>query len=145
MNLVMPIVSAAIAAVVSVLVVFLTRRSETLKQLQSVKAAAYVDFIRGVAGLAILQRESIKSSDLMRMELEKDMLVADAKARIAIYGTERVVSSMARFLRGGAVLDSQERTGSFVAICQEMRNDRSPEPGKVTDHDVHLLLFGSGS
>ena len=44
------VVPALIAALVSIAVVFLSRRSETKKHLESLRTAAYLDFIRGVAG-----------------------------------------------------------------------------------------------
>jgi hypothetical protein len=76
---------------------FLTRRTERYKQLQSLRAAAYVDFLRGVSKLGIVQKESVR------------MTVADAKARIAIYGSRNVVRSLSAFMDGGAVLNTSER------------------------------------
>lgn len=122
------IVSAAVAAVVSIIVVLLTRRSETIKQFQSLRAAAYADFIRGIAGLAIMQKRSFQSQEEFMRGEEMMILVADAKSRIAIYGSEPVVASLAAFLRGGAVLDSPERADKFTDVCQRMRNDRSTKP-----------------
>jgi hypothetical protein len=136
-----PIVSAIVAAIVSLSVVFLSRRSETIKHLQSLRIAAYVDFIRGVAGLGVLQHESIQSKEHFVKGLELKMLVADAKSRIAIYGSESVASSLAQFLRGGNVLDSPERARAFTAVCQRMRGDTRPKLGEITDSDMHFLLF----
>jgi hypothetical protein len=140
------IVPAATAAIVSIAVVFLTRRSETKKHIESLTTASYVDFIRGVAGLAVLQkgrrgRPPDTEEDFLKGN-ELIMLVADAKARIALYGSKAVVSSLAQFLRAAVVLDSPERAKEFTAICQKMRNDSRPRPGKASDHDVHFLLFG---
>ena len=142
-QLLIPVVSAIVAASVSVSVVFLTRRSETVKHLQSLKTAGYVDFIRGVAGVAVLQKGSIECREDCLKEGEFVTLVADAKARIAIYGSNAVVTSMAQFLRGGAVLNTPERARAFTAICQQMRNDSRPRLAAVTDEDVYFLLFGS--
>ena len=135
-------VPAVIAAVVSLAVVFLSRRSETKKHLESLRTTAYVDFVRGVAGLAVLQKGPIDSKEEFLKGAELTILVADAKARIALYGSTSVVSSMANFLRAGVVLDSPERGKEFTAICQKMRGDTRPRPGRVTDHDAHFLLFG---
>ncbi len=140
-NYIVPVVSVSVSAIVSILVVFLGRRSETVKLQQSLKTTAYVDFIRGVAGLAILQSHTVQDQELQREGGRLRMLVADAKARIAIYGGPAVVGAMARFLRGGAVLDTPGRAKSFAAICQSFRNDSSPKPGSVPDADVHFLLF----
>lgn len=135
-------VPSVIVAIVSVAVVYLTRRSETKKHLESLRTTAYVDFIRGVAGLAVLQRHPSEGEHDYLRGVELTALVADAKARIALYGSESVVSSLAKFLRAGVVLDSPERATEFTVVCQRMRNDTRPRPGKVTEHDAHFLLFG---
>jgi hypothetical protein len=136
------IVPALVAAIVSISVVFLARRSETIRQLQALRAAAYVDFIRAVAGLANLQKDTLQEKEHFLKGWELTMLLADAKARIAIYGSESVVSSMANFLRAGSVLDSPERAKEFTAVCQKMRADGRPKTDRVTDQDTHFLLFG---
>lgn len=136
------ILPALVAAIVSITVVFLGRRSETIKQLQTLKTGAYVDFIRAVAGLANLQKESVQQKEHLLKGWELKMLLADAKSRIAIYGGESVVSAMATFLRGDPVLDSPERAKDFTAVCQKMRSDSKPKPGRVSDQDMHFLLFG---
>jgi hypothetical protein len=141
------LVPALIAAIISVSVVFLGRRSETKKHLESLRTTAYVDFVRGVAGLAVVQKkypfgfDSTSKEDYLK-SVDLTMLVADAKARIALYGSKPVVSSLAKFLRAGVALDSPERGKEFTAICQKMRSDTRPRPGKVSDHDAHFLLFG---
>src|SRR5690348_3619994 len=81
------LVPALIAAIVSVMVVFLSRRSETKKHLELLRTTAYVDFVRGVAGLAVLQKRPIDTKEEFLKGNELTMLVADAKARIALYGS----------------------------------------------------------
>ena len=131
-----------IAAIVSLAIVFLTRRSEAIKHFESIRTTAYVDFIRGIAGLAIMQRSPVQEGKEQFLRgMESKILVADAKARIAIYGSEPVVSLLANFLRGGAILDTPERAREFTAVCQKMRSDGRPRPKKVTDEDIHFLLF----
>jgi hypothetical protein len=136
-----PVVSAIVAAIVSLSVVFLSRRSETIKQLQSLRIAAYVDFIRAVAGLGVVQHETVQSKEHFIKDWELRMLLADAKSRIAIYGSESVVGSLAEFLRGGNVLNTRERARAFTAVCQQMRKDTRPKLGTIVDRDMHFLLF----
>jgi hypothetical protein len=138
---IVPIISAIVAAIVSVAVVFLSRRSETIKHLQSLTIGAYVDFIRAVEGLGVLQHEAIQSKEHFAKGWELNMLLAEAKSRIAIYGSKSVVGTLAQFLRGGNVLDSPERAKSFTAVCQVMRGDTRPTLGKIADSDMHFLLF----
>jgi hypothetical protein len=89
------IFSSIIAAAISLSIVFLGRRSETIKQLQSIRAAAYADFVRGVAGLGVIQSKPVRSGEDFVKEQEFMILIAEAKARIAIYGSKSVVHSMA--------------------------------------------------
>ena len=138
------IIPAIVAAGVSLYIVFLGRMSETIRQLQSMRTSAYADFVRGIAGLAIVQSDSVRSREQFIKESEMLILVAEAKARIAIYGGESVIHSMASFLRGGSVLNSPEIISRFTALCQEMRSDSQSRkaPGKVENRDVSFLLFG---
>ncbi len=105
------------------------------------RTSAYVDFIRGVAGVAIVQREPVKEREHILKEWELLTLVADAKARIAIYGSKSVVASLAGFLRSGSVLDTPERAKDYTAVCQKMRGDTRPKAETARDEDVHFLLF----
>jgi len=140
------IVVAASAVATTVGVVFLARRSETLKLQASLRTSAYVDFIRGIAGLAVLQKDTLRDQEGFRELRNFTMLVADAKARIAIYGSAEAVRDLSSFVRKGAVLDSPERLNEFTAICQRFRNDGRPKLGEVCDADMSVLLFGpSGS
>jgi hypothetical protein len=139
-----PILSLGIAAcavLATIVVVFLARRSETLRLQASLRTSAYVDFIRGVAGLAVLHN-SMRDEEAFRELRKLTMLVADAKARIAIYGGAHAVKALAGFVRGGSVLDSPERARAFTIICEEFRNDGRPKLGKVSNTDMHVLLFG---
>lgn len=143
MNLLQYFVPALIAAIVSISVVFLGRRSETKKHFELLRTTDYVDFIRGIAGLANFQKHPLDSDeeDFLKGK-ELIMLVADAKARIALYGSRSVASSLAQFFRAGVVLDTPERGREFTAICQKMRADTRPRPGRIADNDAHFLLFG---
>ncbi len=142
LDVVVPVVSAVVAAAVSLSVVYLTRRSESIKHLQSLKTAAYVDFIRGVAGLATVAKQVQRSPEQSKQGWDFTVLVADAKSRIAIYGGNEVVSCLASFLRAGSAIDSPERAKEFTEVCQKMRADSGQDQSQIADHDIHFLLFG---
>lgn len=72
---------------------------------------------------------------------DSQSLVADAKARIAIYVSPDAVQRLASFVRKGAVLDTPERWKEFAAICQAFRRDGRPKLGKIPDEDMTVLLF----
>jgi len=42
---------------------FLTRWTEKYKQLQALRAAAYVDFLRGVSKLGVVQKDAVRGKD----------------------------------------------------------------------------------
>ena len=143
MNAYQYVVPALIGAIVAISGFFVSRRSETKKHLEILRTTAYVDLIRGIAGLAVIQRGPVDTKEKATKGSELIMLVTDAKSRIVLYGSRSVVASLAKFLRAGDVLDSPERAREFTAICQQMRNDTRPNPGPLTDtKDAHFLLFG---
>ncbi|HZS28451.1 MAG TPA: hypothetical protein VFB76_14570 [Candidatus Angelobacter sp.] len=133
---VLTFVAAALGAIFGA---FLTRWTERFKQLQSLRATAYVDFLRGVAKLAIVQKDAIRDKESFLEERDASITVADAKARIAIYGGPNVVKALSTFIKGGAVLNSPERMDSFAKMCTLMRNDSANE--QVAIEDVRRLLF----
>ncbi len=120
---------------------FLTRWTEKYKQLQSLRADAYVDFLRGVSKLGVVQKDAVRDKDSFLEERDAMITVADAKARIAIYGSREVVRSLSAFMDGGAVLNTSERLRSFAEICRLMRDEGSPRTQRVSFDDVHKLLF----
>ena len=112
------------------------KRLESQKHQRNLRTNTYADFIKGVAGVAITQKnKSIKEQEFM-------VLLAGARARIAIYGSKEVIESIASFWRGGAILDTQERLDSFISICQTIRKEALPKDQNVSDKEMSLLLFG---
>ena len=64
------------------------KKLESQKHQQNLRTNAYVDFIKGATGMAITQKN--KSNK----EQEFIVLLADAKARISIYGSKEVIESI---------------------------------------------------
>jgi hypothetical protein len=77
---------------------WLSRTVETKKQLELLRNQAYVDYLRAVAKSA-----HRNAPDTLRSALAD---AADAKARIAVYGTPAVIAAMARFEEVGPSLDN---------------------------------------
>lgn len=110
MYAVLPIVGIVIGAVFQYV---FSRTSEERKHQQNLRAQAYVDFLRGVSGVAISQKNNDKTR-----EQEFMVLLTDSKARIAVYETKKVIQKIANFWRAGARTDTPERMRLFVNICQ---------------------------
>jgi hypothetical protein len=103
---------------------FLTRRTERFKHLQELRSAAYTDFMRGVANAA---------------EHHATALVADSRARIAIYGGENVVCSLSKFIALGAQTQNPEGMQAFAELCMVMRADAGRK--RVPFQEIWRLLF----
>jgi hypothetical protein len=63
---------------------------------------------------------------------------ADAKARLAVYGTSSVIAGLARFEKAGAVLDNPNAIDAFVALVGAMRQTDIAQA-----EDMKLVLFGN--
>ncbi len=103
---------------------FLTRRTERFKHLQELRSAAYTDFLRGVANAA---------------EQSGRALVADARARISIYGGRSVVRSMSKFIALGGQTRNPEGMQAFAEVCRLMRVETGRETVPV--EEITKLLF----
>ena len=113
----------------------LTKRAEQTKHLRELQTSAYVDFIRSIAGIAT----SGKHNDAAR-QLENTILLADAKARIAIYGDAAVVAAAAQFFRGTSALHTPEEQDAFLKIVAAMRASASGRAA-LPEADLSQLLF----
>jgi hypothetical protein len=68
------------------------------------RSAAYSDYLRAVAASAHL-----RSDEEFRDALRD---AADAKARIAVYGSDEVIAALASFERAGAVINERRATST---------------------------------
>jgi len=115
---------------------WLSRSSENRKYQQMLRTQAYVDYLRALAVNATASKSADKHKAAESFEL-----AADAKARIAIYGTKPIVEILAKFCEEGEKLDNSERKKTFVQMCQIMRSESLPHSEIVASNDVSRLLF----
>jgi len=130
-------VAASIGAIFGA---FLTRRTERFRHLQELRSAAYADFVRGVASAA--ERAQSDSTRDEHGTLEQPMgraLVADSRARIAIYGGKDVVHSLSEFIALGAQTCNREGMQAFAALRRSMRTETGRE--HVPIEDTTRILF----
>lgn len=106
---------------------WLSRSAESRKQLQLLQSQSYVDYLRVVTKAA-----HASSPDAARLANAE---AADAKARMAVYGTSGVITALARFEEAGAVLDNPQTRAAFVVLVGEMRRK------KAQANDLSLVLF----
>jgi head-tail adaptor len=109
----------------------LGRSAEREKQVAGLRAQAYADYLLSVAAAAHLRSDQ----DLRDAHRE----TADAKARIAVYGSNEVISALARFEESGAALGSAGSRTAFVALVTRMRSASS----SAQERDIEAVLFGT--
>ena len=123
---VLPLLGVVIGATMQY---WLSRSAESRKQLQLLQSQSYVDYLRAATKAA-----HAKSPDAVRLANAE---AADAKARLAVYGTSRVIAALARFEEAGAVLDNPQTRAAFVALVGAMRQKREV----ALANDLSLVLF----
>ena len=91
-----------------------SRSGERLKQLEASRSQAYVDYLRCVAQIA-------KARDDQKTRGELLAALADAKTRVCMYGSIKVIRALADFEKGGSVLTAPDSIQRFLEICHEVR------------------------
>jgi len=114
-------------------------RIESRKNYSRLRTDAYIDFIKSVAGIAIAQRNTDAAK-----EAEATASLADAKTRIAIYGSPEAATALATFFRQHGTLDTTAALSSFVNLVSLMRSET---PGgrrrQILARDIGQILFGT--
>ena len=124
---VLPLVGVVIGAAMQY---WFSRSAEVRKQIELLQSQSYVDFLR-----ALTKSAYANSAEAIRSALAD---AADAKARLAVYGTSDVIVALARFEEAGAVLDNPQTKAAFVTLVAAMRQKR----GAANATDLELVLFG---
>ena len=123
---VLPLVGVVIGATLQY---WISRAAESRKQLQLLRSQSYVDYLCAVTKAA---HASVPDAGrLARTE------AADAKARMAVYGTSRAIAALARFEEVGPVLNTPSAKGVSAGLVTAMREGDSPSQA-----DLELVLFG---
>jgi hypothetical protein len=118
---------------------FLTRRTEKFKHLQELRSTAYADFVRGVASAAERAQTDGIREERGAPESRGRALVADSRARIAIYGGKEVVHSLSTFIALGAQTRNPGGMEAFAELCKSMREETGRE--RVPIEDTRRILF----
>ena len=129
----LPLLGIVVGAMLQFL---LSRTHEAEKQRQNLRMTAYVDYLRGVTMTSQAQQRSDKAE-----ETKGNALMADAKARICVYGADDTLRALAAFSRAGAQLSLREGADAFLSLCEAMR--REMRGSGVDKDDVARVLFGS--
>lgn len=113
---------------------YVTKGFEHKRHLRNLRTEAYKDYAEAVADLANPSINSDRDEMLGR--------IANAKARICIFGTSSVVQSMADFENSGGRLDEIGKQ-FFSQILLNMRKDIHDIEGVNNKHITNILFLSS--
>jgi hypothetical protein len=127
-----------IGVIVGVAAQFVTSRSqEAERQRRALRTAAYVDYLRGVSASARAMKDGDKAE-----QTKAQGLVADARARMCVYGGAAMLRALADLVRCGDNLATPEGMAAFLAVSEVMRAESGHEV--VSREDLAAILFGEG-
>ena len=115
----------------------LSRRTESQKSYDKLRAESYVDLLRGIAGVAMAQRFQDRAA-----EMSASSLMLDAKIRIAVYGDGSVVRDVGNFFGKHGDLSPIEGRRAPVSLICKMRYSISKELADSYRTAVGEILFG---
>jgi hypothetical protein len=116
---------------------FFSKSAESRKQLTALKTQAYIDYLRCVA-----ESKHI-GSDNQKARKEILAKATDAKARISIYGSSKVIEALANFQKIGAIINSPQAEEKFLILCKAMRQESIRKFDKTKFEALKIVLFGS--
>lgn len=136
-------VSAVLAALIGISGVLLGAVTQFLfgqvaerrKHFRELRSQAYVAFIGAVAALAHAQRQN----DSTRIH-EALRELTEAKARISIYGAQKVAQAIVAFARGSQSLASFDGQRSFLSIVYAMRQDVAGPTDRLSTGELAAIL-----
>ena len=130
----MPIVGILVGATIQS---YYSKRSDTKKQALTFKSQAYVDYLMCVSESArIGHMENSQISNLYSK-------AANAKTRIAVFGSKDVAKNLAEFIELGESINSNESASAFIGLCQAMREDYLDiESAPDMDSIISVLIGG---
>lgn len=114
----------------------LTRKNSQNSKLAELQNKAYADFLNSASAIAVAQRAG--NRDRVASELA---LLADAKARICVYGHSAVIKALAQFIRAGGTLQTESEILSFTRLCICIRESVGMIDESVSLPDISQLLF----
>jgi hypothetical protein len=129
LTILLPLLSFTGVVIGAFLQSFLQLRREKVTQKQTLKIKAYTDYLHAVSTLS----GNLDKHDEARIQL------TDAKMRILIYGSPRVIENIAALDRIGSNLRSVDGAKAFVLVTSAMREDGAQQ--KVRREDISQILF----
>jgi hypothetical protein len=132
----LPAVTALLGVGVGAVVQYCAARSlRRTGQLEELRSRAYVDFVRAVAAMSAGGVQETAGNAVADL--------TDAKVRIALYGSEGVIRTLATFCETEQRLSSQSARDAFLLLAVAMRADATaPQAAARSTHELATILYG---
>ena len=125
---ILPLIGVCVGAALQFLA---GRHLERSKHLTTQRAAAYADYFQAVSDLAIAGRNEKAVSAL-----------ANAKSRICLYGSARVLACLSELEMHGGKLTSPDARRAILDLVKEARKETAPARRAAESDKLAMVLFG---
>ena len=112
-----------------------TRRFEKHRFERQNRNDAYLTYLQGISELS----HGALDNDAIEAALRT---IAEARGRIALYGSGAVIERMIRSFEHGEEIYSAEARADLAEMIAAMRNDSVPNEPKVLPSNLFRLVFG---
>lgn len=114
-----------------------TRYLENQRHRRDLRTQAYTDYLKCVSESAhlIVQPQAPAAREIFAS-------TADAKARICLYGSTKVIQTFSTFEKLGAAMKDDQQRKAFVDMVSAMRSDSGNNCGRNVE-DLERVLFGN--
>lgn len=111
------------------------KSAEASKQFKLLQTQTYVDFLKGWSGMGRAQFFGDKER-----EIEFTILLSEARAKISVYGSRRVVKTLAEFLDKYNENYSNEGKEAFALLIQIMREESLSRKDFVSIEEIRQVI-----
>lgn len=113
-----------------------SRLTENRKAADKLRTDAYVDFVKGCAGVAMAQRFKDEAE-----HLKASALMLDAKVRMAIYGDSSVAQGVGQFFESYGDFSRRADKRAFVDVISQMRQRVAGSSNEADRAAISQILF----
>jgi hypothetical protein len=115
---------------------FFTRHIENQRHIRDLRSKAYMDLLKSISECANFRP---KYSTKEGMDLAER--TANAKARICLFGSTRVIQAYSLWEKLGPNMETEERRAAFIEMVKAMRTDSGGEI-ELKSEDLQNVLLG---
>ena len=120
----------------AVLQYFFTRHLDDQRHRRELRTRAYTDYLK-----AVCEKTKLGEHYLSPEGKALTAALADAKSRICLYGSSKVIEAFAEFERLGATINTESQCAAFTKMVVAMRAD-SGSTALANVDDVQIVLLG---